>query len=279
MRAAAGRRRCAGDDVAGAIERRSPSGSRADYAPSLQPRHQRHRRDHPHQPGPGAARAQAAVARVAAIAAATRTSSTTSTRGARGRRDVHAERLLRRLTGAEAAVVVNNNAAATLLVARRARGRPRGASSRAANWSRSAAGSAFPTCWRSRARVLREVGTTNRTRIADYAAAIARSDGADPAGPSVQLPDRRVHRAAVARGTRRARAPLRAAGRRRSSEADTSRFGQDSRRCATSPMCARSIAAGADLVHVQRRQTVGRTAGRDHRRPGEQRVAARDAIR
>jgi L-seryl-tRNA(Ser) seleniumtransferase len=37
-------------------------------------------------------------------------------RGARGRRDVHAEGLICRLTGAAAAVVVNNNAAATMIV-------------------------------------------------------------------------------------------------------------------------------------------------------------------
>src|SRR5690242_10963106 len=44
--------------------------------------------------------------------------------GARGRRDVHAARLLTRLTGAEAAVVVNNNAAATrILLAALATGR------------------------------------------------------------------------------------------------------------------------------------------------------------
>jgi uncharacterized membrane protein len=46
--------------------------------------------------------------------------------GGRGKRDVHADRLVARLTGAEAAVVVNNNAAATLIaLAALAAGRPR----------------------------------------------------------------------------------------------------------------------------------------------------------
>ena len=47
---------------------------------------------------------------------------------------------------------MNNNAAALVLVPRRARRRPRGASSRAASWSRSATASASPTSSRSPAR-------------------------------------------------------------------------------------------------------------------------------
>ena len=103
--------------------------------------------------------------------AATRTSNTTSSRGARGRRDVHAERLLCRLTGAEAAVVVNNNAAATLLVlAALAAGREviisRG------ELVEIGGGFRVPDVMAQSGAVLREVGTTNRTRAADYAAAI-----------------------------------------------------------------------------------------------------------
>ena len=92
-------------------------------------------------------------------------------RGARGRRDVHAEALLRRLTGAEAAVVVNNNAAATMIVlAALAAGREvivsRG------ELVEIGGGFRVPDVMAQSGAVLREVGTTNKTRASDYAAAI-----------------------------------------------------------------------------------------------------------
>ena len=92
--------------------------------------------------------------------------------GARGRRDVHAEKLIARLTGAEAAVVVNNNAAATLLLlAALADGREviisRG------ELVEIGGGFRVPDVMRQSGALLREVGTTNRTRAADYAAAIS----------------------------------------------------------------------------------------------------------
>jgi L-seryl-tRNA(Ser) seleniumtransferase len=93
-------------------------------------------------------------------------------RGTRGRRDVHAEALLRRLTGAEAAVVVNNNAAATMIVlAALAVGREvivsRG------ELVEIGGGFRVPDVMAQSGAVLREVGTTNKTRAADYASAIS----------------------------------------------------------------------------------------------------------
>ena len=92
-------------------------------------------------------------------------------RGARGRRDVHAEVLICRLTGAEAAVVVNNNAAATMIVLAAL------ASGREVIVSRGelveiGGGFRVPHVMAQSGATLREVGTTNKTRAADYAAAI-----------------------------------------------------------------------------------------------------------
>ena len=63
---------------------------------------------------------------------------------------------------------------------------------------------------------LREVGTTNKTRAADYARRDRRPDRADPARPPVEFSHRGVHRAAGARGTRRAWQKIQHPRRRRS---------------------------------------------------------------
>ena len=91
--------------------------------------------------------------------------------GARGKRDVHLTRLITRLTGAESAVVVNNCAAAVLVsLAALARGGEvivsRGELIEIGDGFR------IPEIMEQSGAVLREVGTTNRTRIADFERAI-----------------------------------------------------------------------------------------------------------
>ena len=97
--------------------------------------------------------------------------------GRRGARDTHAEGLLCRLTGAEAAVVVNNCAAATLLaLAALARGREVVVSR--AELVEIGGGFRVPDVMAQSGARLREVGTTNRTRVADYALAVSEATGA-----------------------------------------------------------------------------------------------------
>ncbi|RPI37968.1 MAG: L-seryl-tRNA(Sec) selenium transferase [Nitrospiraceae bacterium] len=91
--------------------------------------------------------------------------------GKRGKRHVHTKRLLRQITGAEDALIVNNNAAAVLLCLNTM------AKDREVVVSRSELveiGGSFrvPDVMTASNAVLREVGTTNKTHLHDYANAL-----------------------------------------------------------------------------------------------------------
>jgi L-seryl-tRNA(Ser) seleniumtransferase len=92
-------------------------------------------------------------------------------RGQRGSRLVHAESLLKRLTGAEAALVVNNNAAAVLLVLSALARRRKVVISRT-QLVEIGGGFRIPDVMHQSAAHLYEVGTTNRVHLADYQTAI-----------------------------------------------------------------------------------------------------------
>jgi len=91
--------------------------------------------------------------------------------GARGKRDVHTSELLARLTGAEDAIVVNNCAAAILVVLAAL---ANGGEALVSRGELIEIGDGFriPEIMAQSGAILREVGTTNRTRIADYENAI-----------------------------------------------------------------------------------------------------------
>jgi L-seryl-tRNA(Ser) seleniumtransferase len=166
-------------------------------------------------------------------------------KGGRGSRLLHAEGLLKRLSGAEAALVVNNNAAAVLLVLTTLAARQRVVIARS-QLIDIGGGFRLPDVMKQSGARLIEIGTTNRVHLADYEEALEQ-----PAALVMH-----AHRSnfrmigftsepkleEIADVARRAGIPL-VEDLGSGSLLDTSRFG-----LGHEPTVPESLAAGADLV-------------------------------
>ena len=91
-------------------------------------------------------------------------------KGKRGSRLIHAESILQKLTGAEAALVVNNNASAVLLVLSALANRKRVVIARS-QLVEIGGGFRVPDVMKQSGAKLVEVGTTNKIRLSDYQSA------------------------------------------------------------------------------------------------------------
>jgi L-seryl-tRNA(Ser) seleniumtransferase len=119
----------------------------------------------------------AAVDALAAVSSGYSTLALDLESGKRVSRDRHVEALLRDLTGAEAATVANNNAAATVLILNTL---AQGKEVVVSRGQLVEIGGSFrmPDVMATSGALLREVGTTNKTHLADYEAAVTESTGA-----------------------------------------------------------------------------------------------------
>jgi L-seryl-tRNA(Ser) seleniumtransferase len=166
-------------------------------------------------------------------------------KGKRGSRLVHAESLLTKLTGAEAAMVVNNNAAAVLLVLT-ALARRRTVLIARSQLVEIGGGFRVPDVMKQSGARLLEIGTTNRVHLSDYQQALQEK-------PALVMWTHRSNfvivgftsepgLAEVAQVTHQAGLPL-VYDLGSGTLLDTARFG-----LAHEPMVQESLAAGADLV-------------------------------
>lgn len=92
-------------------------------------------------------------------------------KGQRGSRHSHTEQLIKAITGAEAAMVVNNNAAATMLCLS-ALGKGRKVLISRGELVEIGGSFRVPEIMEQSGAILKEVGTTNKTRVSDYENAI-----------------------------------------------------------------------------------------------------------
>jgi len=92
-------------------------------------------------------------------------------KGQRGSRLIHAESVLQKLTGAEAAVIVNNNASAVLLVLSALANKKRVVISRT-QLVEIGGGFRVPDVMKQSGAKLVEIGATNKVRLADYEEAL-----------------------------------------------------------------------------------------------------------